>query len=194
MISILKSSVIIPGLCAGVLAFASCTERDPASPPVTNEHDPPTTLIARFIAVDSTGNPVDTTTATVRDTTVVKGKPPVEGILTFKVNTLYLGEVFLLNETKQPPTDVTAEVDMDKEAHRFVWTPRNGIEGGRLQLQDFDRDGKGEVYGRTLRATVPPGPRASGTLNLVLRHYDSGDKSDPVYDTDVDRDFPVVIE
>lgn len=193
MIHTVKASVI-PCACAVVLAFASCTERDPASPPVVNDHDPPTTLIARFISVDSGGNPVDTTTATIRDTTVVKGLPPVEGILSFRVNTVYLGEVLLLNETKRPPFEVTAEIDAEKEAHRFVWTPRNGIEDERLQLWDFERDGNGDVYGRTLRATVTPGPRATGMLNLVLRHYDSGNKSDPVYDTDVNRDFPVIIE
>jgi hypothetical protein len=189
----LSAILLLAALVAGAL-FASCSEGNPSSPPVNNEHDPPTTIVLRCIAVNAAGEPIDTVTALARDTTVVKGLPEYQGVLALKSGATYRCDVLLTNETMRPPEDVTEGIDRERNAHMFVWTPMNGVDTSRVVLSDFSMDGNGALYGRSCRAVVPLGPPASGTLNIVLRHYDSGVKSEPVFDTDVNRSFPLRIE
>jgi hypothetical protein len=182
-------------LLAAGLTFSACSEGDPSAPPVVNEHEPPTTLVAAFVPVDDQGRPNgDTTRAIIRDTTVVKGLPAIDGALRLRRNTRYLAEIRLVNESVVPSYDVTFDIDLEADSHMFLWTPYGGIDSSRILFSNFRADRNGALYGRTAEAFVPPGAPASGMLNIVLRHYDSGDKSDPVYDTDVNRNLPVIIE
>ena len=174
--------------------FLSCSEGNPELAPVANEHNPPTTMTVVCIALDPAGLFFDTTAATVRDTTVAKGKPPVEGFLHLKSDMGYACEIFLYDESRLPAVDVTPDIIIEKEGHMFVWTPTKGIDTTRLKIHDLEKDANGAIFGRTGHFRITSGASASGMLNIVLRHYDSLNKNDVLFDTDVDRDVPVKID
>ncbi len=176
-----------------LLLFA-CDEGDPTAPPVDHEHDPATTIRIECVKLDPSGNPTMVkTSALVRDTTVVKGKPREEGILELEGGFSYSATVTLLDESKAVPADVTEDIRKEKDYHLFIYTPLRGVDETRILITDKDKDSKGIDVGLTFRVTVTAGTAAAGVLNVALRHFDSGNKSDAVFDTDINTDVPLRI-
>jgi hypothetical protein len=183
-------------ITAGVLLslFAACSEDDPSAPPVVNEHPPATTITIHLIRLDVNGNPTtDTSSATVRDTTVVKGKPATVGELSLEAGSKYRAAVTLLDESKATAVDVTSDIVAEKDGHLFVYTPTDGVDASRVIIAEKDKDSKGFDVGLTFTIRATSGPTATGKLNLTLRHYDSNNKNDTVFDTDIDIDFRLVV-
>ena len=181
-------------LFCSVFILNSCSGDDPTAPPVNNEHAPPTTMTVELVKLDASGNSTSVkTSATVRDTSVVKGKARVEGTLLLDAGAVYKGSITLFDESKSMPENVTSEIENEKDGHIFLFTATSGIDNTRLSVSDKDKDSKGSDVGLTFKVNVATGPAATGFLNVVLRHYDGGNKNDTAFDTDINSDFPVQI-
>ncbi len=177
-----------------LLLIAGCNEGDPSSPPVNNEHPPATTITLTCVRLDAQGGATtDTVRSTVRDTSVVKGRPETEGVLDLTAGTTWRCSVTLFDESADTVEDVTHDIELEKEGHVFLFLPFGGVDATRLLISGLDKDEKGFDVGLHFTIVVTPGPAASGLLNVVLRHYDSLNKNDTQFDTDVNRDFPVSI-
>jgi hypothetical protein len=179
-------------MLAIVAFFSGCSdEGNPAKPPVDTEHPPPTTVTLQLTQLDASGNPTgETTSVTVRDTTQTPIKIPVDGILRLHAGASYKGVLILRDESKTPAEDVTADILAEKDAHIFIFTPDASVHSV-LAVSDLDKDNNGFNFGLNFKVTTSG--IGAGNINVVLRHYDSGDKNDNEYDTDIDRNFPVVI-
>lgn len=174
--------------------LAACSEGDPVQPPVLNEHPPATTIVVTLARLDSSGvATTDSTSVTVRDTTVVKGKPAIVGTLSVRGGASYRAVLTLLDESGSSVKNVTGDINAEKEGHLFLITPAGGIDASRIQIGGKDKDANGADVGLTFQLTATTGLPAIGKLNIVLRHYDSNNKQDAVYDTDIDMDVPIEI-
>jgi hypothetical protein len=174
--------------------FTGCKEGNPSDSPVNNEHAPPTTITVMFVRLDTSGVPTsDTTWALARDTSVVKGLPSIVGRLELAGSASYMCRVVLTDESASPSRDVTEDIEREKDGHMFIYLLHGGMEADRIRITILDKDSRGLDVGLYFRADVTPGPSSSGFLNISLRHYDSLNKYDTVFDTDVNRDIPVDI-
>ena len=105
--------------------------------------------------------------------------------------TSYNGTILLLNETVNPPENVTEEVDEENLEHQFFYTI-----GGDLNVtteyENFDTDGN--PLGTELMLST--GEASSGTLTLTLRHEPNKPNSglaDAGGETDIEVTFDVAV-
>ena len=105
--------------------------------------------------------------------------------------TSYNGTILLLNETVNPPENVTEEVDEENLEHQFFYTI-----GGDLNVtteyENFDTDGN--PLGTELMLST--GEASSGTLTLTLRHEPNKPNSglaDADGETDIEVTFDVAV-
>lgn len=194
MVTLRIRRISIAAFALASFVFASCSSDDPTAPPVDNEHAPPTTITVELVKLDAAGNPTtEKTTATVRDTTVVKGKPRVEGLLQLDAGAKYRGSISLFDESKSPAENVTHEIVQEKDGHIFLFAPGGGLDASRIVITDKDKDSQGFDVGLSFMLQATAGPSVNGTINVQLRHYDSGNKNDTVYDTDINSNIPAQI-
>jgi hypothetical protein len=193
MKNLFKSFMIILSILI-LSIFNSCKKDDLTNPPVENEHPPATTVIMRLIKSNISGQASsDTLKVTVRDTTVIKGKPFLDGAFNLISGQLYKGSFILLDESTSPITDLTEDIIKEKDGHIFIFNLKSGA-NGRIIIDDLDKDNKGKNFGLNFRLSVTGNGTASGFINVLLRHYDSLNKDDSSYDTDLNRDFPINIQ
>jgi hypothetical protein len=92
-----------------------------------------------------------------------------------------------------PDEDVTAEVRAEAEAHQVLYTPGGGA-AGRLTITVTDRDRNSLPLGLQFTAAVSGGTAATGTLRVVLSHYEGVKQAGvPSPEADFDGAFPVTI-
>jgi hypothetical protein len=177
-----------------ITMYIGCKDNDPSEPPVTNEHPPATTVTVYLVKYDKSGNLTpDTTKATVRDTSVIKGKPANDGILALSSGYTYKGFLVLMDESATPVENMTEAIIKEKDGHIFIYSVKGNI-NGRITINELDKDNNGKDFGLNFKLTVSGSGSASGNIHILLRHYDSLNKSDQVFDTDMDSDFPAKIE
>ena len=105
----------------------------------------------------------------------------------------YQGQIELFDDPNSE--NVTDEIEAEAEEHQFFYTVAGGL-AGRVSVVITDEDANGLPVGLEFEiADSGQGP-ASGTLRVVLSHYDASPKNgiDRSDETDVDVTFPVVIE
>jgi hypothetical protein len=174
------------------LVIAGCKKEDnPATtPPPTVEHPPATTVT--LLLKDSTGTSL-VDSCTVRDTSQVHGKPPVEGQLDLTAGMAYRGVFVLYDETKNPAENITPDIIAEKDAHVFKFR-FTGVDTTRVVVSERDLDSHGLPFGLNFKLTATAGGAASGNLHVILEHHDDGNKNGTEFDLDLDRDFPVAIQ
>ena len=94
-----------------------------------------------------------------------------------------------------PGEDVTAEVRAEADEHQVVYTAAGGV-AGRLSVVATDRDASSKPLGLATTATVTAGAAATGTLRVVLYHYDAASRKQAGVagdEADFDGTFPVTI-
>lgn len=94
------------------------------------------------------------------------------------------------------PEDITAEVAAEAEEHRVFHTVA-GVTGVTIPANSLDEDANGAPLGLTFQVVVASGADGSGTLRIVLSHYDDqpkGDGSVQSDETDADVTFAVSID
>ena len=111
--------------------------------------------------------------------------------LALRAGTTYTGSVTFADGSD----DITAEVRSESDAHQVLYTVGGGA-AGRLTVTAADSDANGKPIGLSTTAAVTTGAAASGTLRVVLAHYDPpSTKAAGVAsgETDFDGTFPVTI-
>ena len=105
--------------------------------------------------------------------------------------TSYNGTILLLNETVNPPENVTEEVDGEALEHQFFYT-LGGDLNVTTEYENFDTDGN--PLGTELMLST--GEASSGTLTLTLRHEPNKPNSglaDAGGETDIEVTFDVAV-
>lgn len=142
---------------AALLIFTSSCNRDPDVP---NEEELITTLIYTLTPMAG-GTPV---VLTYRDLDGDGGNPPVITGGNLTANTTYNGTIVLLDESKTPAEDITAEVRAEGKEHQFFF--RSTVSG--VTITYTDTDGNGRPIG--LSTQLSTGATGSGNLTITLRH------------------------
>lgn len=198
MKSIVKKPFELPALFAAlffVFILAGCEEDNPADPGAGNEQE----LITKVVLSLTENGTSNVATATFSDPDGAGGNAPTIGTLTLKAGSTYTGAITLTDESKNPPEDITAEIEEEKDAHQFFYTPQGAL-AGRLTVAITDRDSRnlpvGLAYTVAVTAGAPVTGSAANSLKVALSHYDpasSKNGTTPSSETDVEIDFPVNI-
>lgn len=173
-----------------LIVVIGCKEDNPASPEPENSQE----LITKVTMTLTPAGGGAAMTVTFNDPDGDGGNAPTIGTLMLKAGTTYNGTIELLDETKSPADTVTAEVEEESDVHQFFYTPEGGIVG-RVTVTITDKDANNLPVGLEYTVAVTAGAAASGTLNVVLSHFDAAPKdgvsrSD---ESDIDISIPVTI-
>ncbi len=174
-----------------VALYVGCDEDNPAAPvdgPGEEEEITTVTLTLTNVA-DAT----DMVSATWRDLDGDGGNAPTIETLNLAAGATYSGAIELLNEEENE--NVTEEVEEEADEHQFFFAAEGGA-AGRVTITVTDRDENNLPVGLEFTVVVSGGGAASGTLNVILYHYDEVTKDgvSPSTETDVDIDIPVQIQ
>jgi hypothetical protein len=129
--------------------------------------------------------------ATWKDIDGTGGKAPEISTLNLKANTTYSVTTELLDESKTPSIDVTAEIRREATEHQLFYL----VTGANLTHKYMDKDAKGFDLG--LQSEHTTGAASTGKLRVVLKHLvgiKTATSTVNSGETDVDVEFPVVIQ
>jgi hypothetical protein len=173
-------------LLAAPFLFTACKkDKDPAP---ADENEVITTVTYTLTPVGG-GTPV---AVTFRDPDGDQGsQQPTIGTLTLAANTAYTGALTVLDETKSPVENTTAEILEKSDEHLFVYTVNPA---GLLTIARTDRD-KNNIEVGLATSVQTQTTAGTGVLNIVLRHQ-PGTKNGTATpgSSDVDVTFPVVVQ
>lgn len=176
-----------------LLVFSGCNDDNPAD---SGDEGPGEEELITTVTLTLTDASDANNIATVqwRDIDGPGGNDPVIGTLTLTAGKTYNGTIQLLNEQANPAENITDEVNEEHNAHQFFYTAEGGVTG-RVAVAITDQDDNGLPVGLNFTVTVSAGAAASGTLNVILGHYDEvvKDGTTKSTETDVDIDLPVNI-
>ena len=144
------------------LFMVACSDDDGNAPLPVNEEE---LITPMTITLTPEGGGADITLQT-RDLDGDGPNPPVvtvSGNLTAGVS--YDGVIKLLNETENPPDDITLEVEGESDEHQFFYTRAGGLNVA-TGYSNFDNNGNPLGTEFKLSSNVP----SSGTLTFTLRH------------------------
>lgn len=172
------------------LIMISCTDNPASNIDGPGEEE----LITQVTLTLVDGNSSETTVSW-QDQDGPGGNDPVVGTLQLQAGTTYTGTIELLDTTKDPVEDITQEVREEDDEHQFFYTVGDSI-SDRLDIEVTDTDENGLPVGLEYSVTVSAGDAASGSLNVVLSHYDDAPKDGTTRsdETDIDIDIPVEIQ
>lgn len=185
--------IIIPLVIAAT--FSSCY-RDRNKVPQPQRPDE-VELISTMRLVFNTAATGDVTEAVFRDPDGDGGAPPAEfDTIRLTSNTQYTMTIMLLDETKVPPDTVSDEVREKAEEHQFFFD----VSGAEITFSYRDTDAHGVPVG--LSAGIVSGAATkdkNGKIKVVLKHQgdakpDSGNGDPGVGETDIEVNFPVIIQ
>lgn len=114
--------------------------------------------------------------------------------LNLKANTTYTGVITLLDKTKTPTLDATAEIKEKANEHLFVYTPTPSTLL-TVTLTDKDTNPAPGPYPIGLTTEIKTGAAGTGKLKVVLRHQPNAKNGQATPGTsDLDTDFTVVVQ
>ncbi len=123
------------------------------------------------------------------------GKAPTIATVSLKANTTYTTTIEILDESKNPVSNITDEVSAEKDEHLFVYTPSPAT---LLTYTYGDKDSRNFNVGLT--GSVKTGAMATGKLKVQLRHQPAvngkatKDGTVTAGSDDVNIDFNVTIQ
>jgi len=167
------------------VVFAACDSTEPEDEGPGEEE-----LITRVVLTLTGGG--QTVTATANDPDG-DGTNFQIGTLTLTAGTTYTGSVKVFDDINNE--DVGEEIEEEDDEHQFFYTAGGGA-SGRVTVTITDQDENGLPVGLNFTLAVSAGDAASGTLRVILSHYDEGPKDgiNMSDETDVDVTFPVNIQ
>ncbi|GAB3956053.1 hypothetical protein GCM10028805_44720 [Spirosoma harenae] len=173
--------------CVVLLAGACKKDEENVAPTDDNE-----AITTATITLTNKASATDVVIATVENlnTTADFSK----ATLNLKANATYTGVISLLDKTKTPPLDATAEIKEKANEHLFVYTPTpaNLL---TITLTDKDSNPAPGPYPIGLTTEIKTGAAGSGKLNLVLRHQPNVKNGTSAPGTsDLDTEFTVVVK
>ncbi|MDA0880211.1 MAG: type 1 periplasmic binding fold superfamily protein [Bacteroidetes bacterium] len=168
--------------------FVSCSNDDDTPEPV-NEEEVITTLTVTL-------SPNGGGTAITLQTRDLDGDGPNAPVVTVSgslaTGVTYSGTIVLLNETVNPPENITEEVEEENLDHQFFYTLGGGLDV-TTAYSNFDDNGNPLGTEFTLTA----GTESSGTLTFTLRHEPTKPNTglgDAGGETDIAATFNVVVQ
>ena len=134
----------------------------------------------------------NTTSAVWKDMDGAGGKNPMIDTLILDTSKTYTGTIILLDETKTPQTNISNEIEKEREVHQFFYTPQGNISKA-FTINTTDKDSKNLPVGLAFKL-ISNQSAGIGSLRIVLSHYDGVVKSiDPSNESDIDVEIPVKI-
>lgn len=175
---------------ASVLTFAVACGDDPAAPDDGNEQEVITDVTITLTPVGG-GAAI---TATIADPDGEGPLPPTAqtGPINLTAGTTYDGSIgFFDRSDPNAVEDITAEVRAEADEHRVFYI-LSGFSGVAVPDASLDTDSSGAPVGVTFQVVVDATASGTGTIRVVLSHYDEtpkGDGSTQSNETDADVSF-----
>ena len=150
----------------------ACGDDDPTEPGGNNPREQITTVNLTFTSSTAAGT--SSITASFRDPDGTGGNAPtVTDPGPFTLGTTYDLELQFLNESRDPPEDVTLEIQAEAEEHQVFFV--GDAVGTALDIEYADKESDyaentGDDLPVGLRASVTATSTGSGTLRVVLKH------------------------
>ncbi|HEX8428760.1 hypothetical protein [Hymenobacter sp.] len=171
-------------LAAAPLFSACSDDNDDPTPDDDNEQ---ITTVTYTLTPVSGGTPV---VVTYKDADGDGGAAPTIGTLTLAANTTYTGALSLLDETKTPVVNTSAEILKESDEHIFFFEP---APTNLVNVTLTDKDKNNLPVG--LQTQLVTTSAATGTLKITLRHQPGAKNgSFAPGDTDVEVTFPTVVK
>ncbi len=178
-------------LAVSLLAGACKKGEENPTPADDNE-----AITTATLTLTSQTTPVQTVTATVDN--LHKTANFSLATLTLKANTTYTGAVTLLDKTKTPTADVSAEVKKEANEHLFIYTftpTASSPASLTVSITDKDTNPAPGPYPIGLATQIKTGAIGTGKLKVVLRHQPNVKNGTATPGTtDLDTDFNVAIQ
>jgi len=182
-----KVKFLATAIFATVL-FVSCSNDDDTPEPV-NEEEVITTLTVTL-------SPNGGGTAITFQTQDFDGDGPNAPIISVSgslaTGVTYNGTLVLLNETVNPPENITEEVEEEDLDHQFFYTLGGGLD---VTTAYANFDSEGNPLGTEF--TLTAGAASSGTLTFTLRHEPTKPNTglgDAGGETDITATFNVTVQ
>ncbi|MCC7439319.1 MAG: hypothetical protein IT211_12570 [Armatimonadetes bacterium] len=184
-----QSLTIVAGLLS--MLIASCSD-DPSTGPDAPEHEEPNKVL---LQLTNLANASDVVTATFFDEDDAGGDAPTIDTVRLTSNATYSGTIRLYHQHGATIEELTADIERLKDEHQFFYTAEGGI-AGRVFITPTDKDSKNLPVGLKFTAVVGNGVPTTGTLNVILGHFDEAPKDGVTLspESDIDIDFPVVVK
>lgn len=184
-INLILSSVLL----LSALGLVSCEDEVPEIPN-------PDELITTFIYILTPENGGDNVVLSFEDLDGEGGNPGSYLTEPLPANTTFTGVIQALDKTQSPIEEITPEIAEEDAEHQIFFSP----DGVSLTITYDDMDDAGNPVG--LATKVTSGDAGTGTLKVTLRHEPekdaagvaSGDITNAGGSTDVEVDFPIVIQ
>jgi hypothetical protein len=179
-IKLLKSTLLILAI-----VMASCSNDDDSNPVPVNEEEIITTLTVTL-------TPAGGGAAITLRSRDLDGDGPNTPVVTVSgdlaAGTTYNGSIELLNETENPPEDITLEVVDEADEHQFFYLVGAGLDVV-FTYTNFDSNGNPLGTEFTLDANS-----GSGTVRFVLRHEPNKPNDGTLNDAGGETDINVVFD
>lgn len=176
--------MLLLALLATAPLFSACNNDD--DDPTPDDDNEQITTVTYTLTPVGGGAAVS---ATYRDVDGDGGTAPVITSLALAPNTTYTGVLSLLDETKTPVVNTSAEILEEADEHLFWFEP---TPANLLTVTRTDRDKNNLEIG--LQTRVVTTAAATGNLKITLRHQ-PGTKNGTFApgDTDVEVTFPTTV-
>ena len=158
----MKLKYFLMGLIGLSIISTSCKKEE--DPQIPNEEEVITTLIYTLISHDMS----DTVVMRFQDLDGDGGNNPIIMGGTLMANTMYHGELELLNEVEGE--DITQEIKDEAEEHQFFFQVKDGLDA-MVTYDDMDMDGN--PIG--LMSNLDSKTVSAGKLTITLRHEPAKD-------------------
>lgn len=120
------------------------------------------------------------------------GAPVITQSGNLAANTTYTGSLVLLNESKTPAEDITAEIRDEKEDHQFFFQAASSL---KASISYSDKDANNKPLG--LETSFITTTASEGDLTIILRHkpsksasgVENGDITNAGGETDIEAKF-----
>jgi hypothetical protein len=174
---------------SGLLIFSSC--KDKADAPKPNEENELITKVHLHLVAEN-----DSTKMVHAEWTDLSPDDEAgRSIDTLRLDTgmVYLGEIELLDQSKNPPVDISEEVGEEKDDHLFIYRQDPLDSTVKFTVDRTDKDSKNLPVGLKFKFTTK-NVSGNSRLRVVLKHQPGiKDGSEAPGDADLDVWFPVKI-
>jgi len=173
-------------LLAIATVISSCSKGTDIDPN-TDENELITTVKMNFTEKGTS----TTNTFVVIDPDGAEGPKAISQLdkITLKANKSYDFTITILDETKNPVSDITTGIEAEKNDHLFIYTPSPS---SLLSFVITDKDSKG--YNVGLKASVTTTAAGTGKLKVQLRHQPGVKDGTPTPGSDdINQTFDVVV-
>lgn len=173
-------------LLAFVIIFTGCDSDEPD--PIGPGEEELITKVTLTLTPEGGGTPV----IAVADDPDGDGTGFTIDELMLTANTTYAGTIEVRDDVNGE--DITEEVREEADEHQ-LWYTVSGDAASRITVTITDTDSNNLPLGLTFTVVVSDGPPVSGTLNVILSHYDEMPKDGTSLsgESDIDLIFPVEV-